>query len=100
MRGGGSVATEKWKHSDGVKDKGKPKIVSVHAMEAYWGGRSIVPIILNLHTRSKWVPSLKLQLLYPPCRLGRLHKRRTHRRLDVDGWTELSQTAILLAPEL
>jgi hypothetical protein len=30
------------------KGKGKCKVVAFHAMKAYWGSRSIAPLILNL----------------------------------------------------
>jgi hypothetical protein len=40
------------------------KFLPVHAMKTYWGSRGIVPLILNVGTKWRWVFSFTSQLLY------------------------------------
>jgi len=41
------------------------KFLPVHTMKTYGGSRGIVPLILNVGTKWRWVFSFTSQLLYP-----------------------------------
>jgi len=50
---------------DGKSVVDKETAVPVHAMNAYGMSSGIVPLILNLCTRWKWVMGFRLRPLYP-----------------------------------
>jgi len=44
--------------------EGKGKVVSVHAIKAYRGSRGVLPLILNLGTKWRWVVIFTLRAIY------------------------------------
>ena len=50
-----------WQHCVQLEEKGK--VISVYAMKAYMGSGSIVPVILIVSTKWRWVVSSMFQVL-------------------------------------